>query len=290
MPDTIEWIALLGAGLAGGALAGLLGIGGGVIYVFVLTLFLDPLVASDTDLVRFVVANSLLATFFAGISSSWSNYKNGNLPSKAIAFTALPGAIAALGVAWLLVHYDWYGSRIYSVFIILLLGYMAYRMLYLRPRRHPGTPHPRESNENFKESHSSSVTPRAAPLFLAGTTAGLVSALSGLGGGVVLVPFLSEVCGIPVRKASEISLGVIPVFALSMTLFYALTRHEPEPIPFFHLGYILPQYVLPMAAGVWIGAQQGTRWAHRLSDRIISLLFGLMLITVALRMLWNLFS
>lgn len=287
MPPTIELIALLGAGLAGGLLAGLLGIGGGVVYVFVLHLFLSDIIAGSEELVRFVVANSLLATFFAGVSSSLRNARQGRFDWRAILLTALPGIVVAVSVAWSLVAYHWYNERLYSILIIALLSYMAYRMLWLQWFRRGARS---ESASKAESDRANATGPYRWWYPLSGALAGLLSSLSGFGGGVVIVPFLTEVARMPVKRASGISLGVIPLFALSMTLFYMLTRNGPSTEGLFSLGYILPQYTLPMTLGVWIGAQQGVQLADRLPPRLISLLFALMLLTVVGRMGWTLYT
>ena len=298
MPDIVEIAALLGAGLAGGLLAGLLGIGGGVVYVFVLTLFLEPQIADDTQLVRFVLANSLLATFFAGLSSTLRYASKGDFNWQLILATALPGAMAALLVAWLLVAFDWYRQSTYSTFIILMLAYMAFRMLYLRPRaQKKEMAHEDEAraSEQTKDGQSRPMPTQKnrKPEWwwypVSGLTAGVVSSLSGFGGGVVIVPMLSEAAGLPIRKASSISLGVIPVFALSLSIFFAFTRHAVAVEGHYALGFILPKYVLPMVLGVWIGAGQGVNMAHRIPERLLTVLFGMLLLTVALRMAWSLF-
>ena len=70
----LEIAILVVCGLIGGIQAGLLGVGGGLIYILILEIFLDQLGIPTTEIHQFVIANSILAVFFGTLSSSIKLY------------------------------------------------------------------------------------------------------------------------------------------------------------------------------------------------------------------------
>jgi uncharacterized protein len=106
-----------------------------------------------------------------------------------------------------------------------------------------------------------------------GLVAGLFSALFGVGGGIVAVPLLIVAAGLAERTATSVSLGAIGITALAGTIAYAVEGHV-------HVGYAA-LVGLPAAAG----AVGGAALQQRLRHRSISLLFSVLLVAVAVRLL-----
>ena len=128
MPDDLLTLAaLLGIGLAAGFLAGLLGIGGGILIVPALVLLLgfDQHVAQGT---------SLLVIIPAAMAGSWTHYRRGRLELRHAAFVAAGGIIgAAIGSLSALSIEDELLQRLFAVVLLVV----AVRMLW--PRRPPST-------------------------------------------------------------------------------------------------------------------------------------------------------
>jgi uncharacterized membrane protein YfcA len=102
--------------------------------------------------------------------------------------------------------------------------------------------------------------------------AGVVSALLGIGGGLVKVPVMHLVMGVPLRVATATSNLMIGVTASASAVIYLL-RGEIDP---FVAG--------PTAIGVFLGATLGSRTAHRIDVRYLRILFVVVLLYTAVQM------
>ena len=102
--------------------------------------------------------------------------------------------------------------------------------------------------------------------------AGIVSALLGIGGGLVKVPVMHLIMGVPLRVATATSNLMIGVTASASAIIY-LAR-----------GGIDPYVAGPTAIGVFVGASIGSRTAHRIDLRVLRLLFAAVLLYTAWQM------
>jgi uncharacterized membrane protein YfcA len=105
------------------------------------------------------------------------------------------------------------------------------------------------------------------------TGAGVVSALLGIGGGIVKVPLMNLVMGVPLRVATATSNLMVGITASASAVIYA-SRGE---IDVFAAG--------PTAIGVFLGANLGSRLGHRIDLRILRWLFVAILLYTAYEML-----
>jgi uncharacterized membrane protein YfcA len=101
---------------------------------------------------------------------------------------------------------------------------------------------------------------------------GVVSALLGIGGGLILVPAMHVVMGVPLRVATATSNLMIGVTAAAGAIVYLLR------------GGIDPFVAGPTAIGVFLGATAGSRLAHRIDVRLLRLLFVVVLLYTAVQM------
>jgi uncharacterized protein len=109
-----------------------------------------------------------------------------------------------------------------------------------------------------------------------GLGAGLTSGLLGVGGGVVLVPGMVALLGVSQRPAIANSLAaIIPVAAVGALVYYygGSTPH------------VRLDLAIALSIGGVLGALFGARLAHRLSERTLRVLFGLVVLAVAMRLL-----
>ncbi|MFL5687643.1 MAG: sulfite exporter TauE/SafE family protein, partial [Chloroflexota bacterium] len=105
------------------------------------------------------------------------------------------------------------------------------------------------------------------------TAAGLVSALLGIGGGIIKVPVMNLAMGVPFRVATATSNMMIGITAAASAIIY-LVR-----------GGIDPYVVGPTAIGVFLGATVGSRVSHRVDLRLLRLLFVIVLVWLAIEMI-----
>jgi len=112
------------------------------------------------------------------------------------------------------------------------------------------------------------------PIFLAiGGVVGFIAGLLGIGGGIVKVPVMHLVMGVPLRVATATSNLMIGITASISAIVYLLR------------GGIDPYAAAPAALGVFLGASIGSRTAHRIDVRILRLLFVVVLLYTAFEML-----
>lgn len=270
--SAIDIVILLISGGVGGFLAGLLGIGGGIVYVVLFSFYLEKLGFPQATLVPHIIANSLFAIFFGGLSGIIKQKKNNNFFLKPVLITAIPATIASIGITFLVNRGEWYSPTMFKIFFICLLTIMAIKIFLFR-----------------KDEESDKAEKTSTKKFgLTGFSGGVIAALSGVGGGVIMVPFLTNFLQIKIRKATSISLGVIVVMAFftSIYSFFAVpTRVEEIPFTF---GLISLPMVLPAAIGSLFGSPLGVSAAGKIKPEYIRLLFIFFITLVIIRMIYNL--
>jgi uncharacterized membrane protein YfcA len=107
--------------------------------------------------------------------------------------------------------------------------------------------------------------------------AGVISALLGIGGGIVKVPLMHLVMGVPLRAATATSNLMIGITASASAIIYLFR------------GGLDPYVAGPTAVGVFIGASVGSRVAHRVDVRLLRFLFTAVLLYTAYQMLTKAF-
>ena len=116
------WLFL--AGIAGGFIAGLLGVGGGIIFLVVLPFALLEFGVVEADLVQYIVANSLFGVFFASLAGNIAHITIRSFHLKESLLVGIAGSIAAILVLNFIVIQPWYTRWIFNVVIILFLLYI----------------------------------------------------------------------------------------------------------------------------------------------------------------------
>lgn len=265
----MEYLYLIIAGLFGGFLAGLLGVGGGVIFVFVLSFYFGSLNIEETELPKYLISNSIFATFFAGVSSSLKNRNLQTFYWKEVLYCAIPGVLSALLFSYLITEFTWYDKKKFTLFFVVLLLFFFVKIMRSRKK---------DDAENADKKVS------FIKVGLIGALSGIVSALSGLGGGVIMIPLLNQVIGMSMKKAASVSLGVIPFFALAMSVFYG-TLFTPSLDIAYSAGYLVFPAAIPLALGVIVAAPYGVKAARKLPARLIKVMFAILLAIVALKMI-----
>ena len=271
MQETVtQWLpmllALLGAGAAGGLMAGLLGVGGGIVIVPALDTALtlagvDPAVA-----LHVAVATSMATIVPTSISSSRSHARRGAVDGEVIRRWSLPIVIGALAGTLLASSVD---ARVLAgVFGTVALA-AALKMLLpidgmVLRQSLPGGP-------------GGALIPAAI---------GAVSAMMGIGGGTLTVPALT-LCGQPVHKAVGTAALLGLWISVPATLGFLLAGTGGDDMPPWTVGYVSLAGFLIIAPVAWAVAPLGARLAHSLDRRRLSAAFGVFLFIVAMRMAYR---
>jgi len=256
----------LGFGVVAGFLAGLFGLGGGIIFVpmFNYAFRLQELPPEHIHIMA--VATSMACILVTSISSMRAHHAQGNVRWdvwRGIAPGILLGTFCGSRVAVLLP-----GSVLQVVFVCFLLFVCTQMILNIKPKPSRGLP-------------------GTLGLLAAGAGIGTMSSLVGIGGGTMSVPFLTW-CNVAFHSCIGTSAALGLPIAAAGTLGYVLHSWNAPDLPPYTLGFIY----LPACFGVIVAsslcAGLGARLAHKLPTDKLKRLFACFLIAVAADMLWNL--
>jgi uncharacterized membrane protein YfcA len=265
----IEGLLMIAGGAAAGLFGSLLGLGGGILIVPLLTLVfgLDVRQAVGVSLVAVIVTSGASAAVFLQ-----RHVANLRLGMTLELFTAIGALIGGL-VAFLL------SDRVLAGLFAALLVYTAATMVRrgtaveAAPPDEPDVPDTAEVPPFSASLGGPGYAIRSFGFGAAGSVgAGIVSALLGVGGGLVKVPVMHVVMGVPLRVATATSNLMIGVTASASAVIYLL-RGEIDP---FVAG--------PIAIGAFVGASAGSRTAHRIDLRLLRILFVVVLLYTAVQM------
>jgi len=265
------FILLLLLGLITGFYSGLIGTGGNVILIPALDLLFVYYGIDGNESVKFIIAHSLFITVFLGLAVSYRQYRIGNFHMREVLTIGIPGMISAYLVSEFIKTSNWYDKSYFELIFLILLILLAIRLLFFK----------RKENEKQKTSNNKNLY----YIFL-GTLTGGVTSLSGLGGGVTLIPFLTDIMKKSIKKASSISIGVIMLLAISVSSSYLIVKdnHQmPEKLP-FQTGYISMYLVVPILIGIFIASSYGVRMAQKISPLKLRIIFGIVISTLCIKM------
>lgn len=254
----------LGLGLLAGVMAGLLGIGGGLVLVVALVWLLPLQGVAVESAMHAALATSLASIVLTGLSSARSHHRRGSVRWATVRWL-VPGMLLGgwLGSA-LAVQLDGQWLRwLVAGYCLLAAAQLAFG--------------------NVRERSQGHGDPRGPGLTAAGTGIGAVSALVGIGGGSMTVPLLVWLGVAPVRAVgTSAACGV--AIALASSAGYA-GLGDASGMPPYSLGYVYLPAALGVAAASVLSAPLGTRLAHRISGAALKRVFALFLALVGISLL-----
>ena len=283
MQEIIILYVILIAFLAG-FIGSILGLGGGSILVPFLDMLADAGFLPGVNIHQ-IIATSLVCTI-ATSSTSSSIYIEKKITNMRIGIFL--GTISILGAfTGATISVMLQGNILRFLFGILLI-FTAYNMIkgkrYALKRKEV-----REdklarllglNGEYYDESEKKTITYQAQNTlkgFILTFFGGLVSGLLGIGGGVINVPILILILGLPPKVASATSLFIIGLNGATGGTIYWLS------------GLIEPLLVAPAVLGIFIGATTGTKFFRKLRNETLRKIFAIFLLYVALRMIYKAF-
>lgn len=270
----ISFIFLVLAGLLGGFIAGLVGIGGGVVYVFIIPITLKILGVPLEEVPQYTIANSVFAILFASAAANFVNIRSKNFFTKEVGIIGILGVAASILTLEFIVNTQLYSVYEFNIILILLLVYMLYNTLA-------------SARKVFLTPLSSLKKWKLATVGAAG---GTISALSGLGGGVIIIPILNTLMKVDIKKASSISLGVISIMSVFMTLFNLFEEPRIKFDNAYTYGYIIFPVAICLSIGVIIGSPLGVKLSQKISSTKISYIYASFLCIVILKKLYELYN
>jgi uncharacterized membrane protein YfcA len=252
-------------GAIAGTLAGLLGIGGGIIIVPVLALVFNAQGISVDVLMHVSIGTSLATIVITSISSirahqqhqaiQWSVFRK---ITPGIFIGGLLGAVFAKMID---------GEDLRLIFGIFML-FVAAQMIF------GNTPKARRHLPDF------------IGMSIAGTLIGTMSSLMGVGGGSMSVPFLTW-CNMEIRKAIATSSAIGLPIAIAGVSGFIIAGWGVEHRPVGSVGFVnIPAFFSIVVAST-LFAPLGARITHRISPKRLKLFFGLFLLILSIKILYG---
>lgn len=259
--ETLVLYFLLGA--FAGTVAGLLGVGGGLIIVPVLAAIFAAAGIADTVLMHLAIGTSLATIVFTSIASAYAHYRRGGVVVPAF-WRLVPGIVVG---AWLgAAIADYMPSRaLQAVFGVFELGVAAQMAIGFRPAPHRQLPGPVGTG-------------------IAGAVIGTVSAIVGIGGGTMTVPFLTW-CNIAIRQAVGTSAACGLPIAIAGMIGYMVAGWDETNLPAWTSGYVYWPAFGGIVAASLVFAPLGARLAHRLPAAMLKRVFAMFLAGLGVYML-----
>ncbi len=253
-------------GAAAGVLAGLLGIGGGLVIVPMLAFCLARQGAAPEAIMHLALGTSMASIMFTSVSSFLAHNRRGAVEWRIVA-RITPGVLLGTYLGSCVAASM--SSQALRIVFVVFLYYVATQMLL------------------NKKPASSRTTPGRVGMFLVGNVVGGVSSLVGIGGGTLSVPFMLW-CNIPIHRAIGTSAAIGFPIAIAGTAGYIANGLAGTAAPEYSLGYIY----LPALAGIVgvsvLTAPLGVRLAHSLPVDNLKKAFAILLYVVGTRMLVSL--
>lgn len=288
----LQALLLAACGGAGGIVAGLLGVGGGIVFAPVLFFTYRSLGADPALIAPLTLGSSLLCTLTAAASSTLGHHRAGAVRWR----TGLTAGMASAVTVFLMVRFvttrPWYDGTVFQGVFGVLLLVVAVRMI---AGGGSGTEADAESPIHEGDRPLEAGLAAVGISGLVGAAAGVIAPAAGIGGGVLLVPAFHRLLGLPIREAVATSSAAIVLISVSGVLNYGLmgvdvtvlTSSSGFAVP-WRFGYVDLGRGLLLAVPALVGARGGAALTHRLPERAVRWTFGLLALGVGARLLFGL--
>ena len=262
-------IALLFTGGVAGTLAGLLGVGGGIVIVPVLYMVLSAIGVHPDVGIKVAVATSLSTIMITSLSSARSHAKRGAVDTPLLKSWGVPIVLGViLGTVLAAYVRGYVMTAIFAVVALLV----ALNMLF----RGKGA----KIMDNF---------PNQGTKLGSGFIVGLISSMMGIGGGTLSVPILTAF-GFEIRRAVGTAAAIGFLIAIPGTIGYVIAGWSAPDLPFGSIGYVNVIAFVALVPLTALFAPVGARIAHTIPQNALRYAFAAFLFVTSARMFWDLFS
>lgn len=256
----------LALGAFAGVLAGLLGVGGGLVIVPVLTFIFTAQHLPETHILHLALGTSLASIMFTSISSLRAHDGRGAVDWAVVRRISAGIVVGTFAGSWVAAQLS---TDALKVFFVVFLYYVATQMLLnIKPKPHR-------------------QLPGLAGMSGVGGLIGAVSSLVGIGGGSMTVPFLVW-CNVGIHRAIGTSAAVGFPIAVAGAAGYIVNGLSAD-LPRYSLGFVYLPALVGVALASIVTAPFGARLAHSLPIDKLKKIFACLLIVMGTKMLLSLF-
>jgi uncharacterized membrane protein YfcA len=264
--EPVVLIQYLLLGAVAGTLAGLLGVGGGLVIVPVLAFIFTYSDIGLPVLMQLAVGTSLATIVATSISSVRAHHQHGAVQWK-IFLQLAPGIVVGALIGSLVAD-SLPTDTLRIIFAVFEIGVAIQMLLAIMPDAHRSLP-------------------RNVVMMLVGMVIGAVSAIVGIGGGTLTVPFLVY-CGVNIRKAIATSAACGLPIAVAGTTGFVIAGWQEPGLPQWSFGYVyLPAFISIIISSM-LFAPLGARLAHTLPIPMLKKIFAMLLVIIGTRLLFDL--
>jgi len=255
-------------GFLTGILIGMLGIGGGLVFVPTLYYLLPFINVPISNLAYYTLGTSLFAGALASANSAYLHIREQNFSKRPAIIIAIGAVLSAFIAPFFVVKVN---SEIIEYIFALVMIVVALRMIF-------------ESGKNQKYQLAK---PLNEPfLFSIGIFTGVLSAFTGLGGGVIYVPSLIYLFFLNARVAVGTSSIITAITMISSAVAYIL--QESGTISYSgSIGFVIPEAAIPLGVGAIFGSFFGVKFVMKYSSEIIKKAFAVLLIAAVAKIIFT---
>ncbi len=255
--------AMLATGCVAGILAGLFGIGGGIVIVPVLEMALGFVGVDPAIRMHVAIATSLATIIPTSISSARGHHQRQAVDFEIVKRWAPFILLGALAGTWIAAQVH---SRVLAIIFAMLASIIAVKMIF------------------FPESRNLTDDVPRGPLINAIPTAiGCLSSMMGIGGGTFSVMTLT-LFNQPIHRAIGTAALLGLVISLPGTVGFIIAGWNDVRVPAMSLGYVSLIGVALISPATVLTASLGVQIAHLFSEKRLSILFGVFLMIAAVRL------
>ena len=256
----VEFVIFGVVGIITGTMAGLFGVGGGLIIVPVMHFILTSNGLDESLAMPLSVGTALACIIVTSSSAAYSHYQKDSLSLKRFSQLTVGMLVGAGFGASFVINVD---TEILKIMLAIFVSIMAFRLFV-----------------NIKMPKA-----RKEPNFIffsfSGGLIGYVSSIFGIGGGIFSVPLL-KISGMEMKKAVGTGAACAFPIALLSSTTYLLLGLNTTGLPEYSIGYIYIPGVIGIVIFSYFFAKLGARLAHKMKDNFLQFLFAVHLIPVAI--------
>ncbi|MZR31802.1 sulfite exporter TauE/SafE family protein [Sneathiella litorea] len=261
--------ALIGTGMVGGVLAGLLGVGGGIVIVPVLYNILPFFGVDDAVRIHIAIGTSLATIIPTSISSARSHFKKGAIDTDLLKSW---GPVIFIGVILGTIVAAYANSNLLTLVFATLALVVAANMAF------------RPDNIHISESLPKTPFKQLIALFIGG-----FSAMMGIGGGTFTVPILT-LFNYPIRKAVGTAAAIGLIIAVPGTIGFLISGLDATNLPPGNIGYVNILGFLLIFPMSTLFAPLGAKIAHQINADVLKKAFAFFLFLTSARMFYSLYG
>ena len=255
-----EFVIFAVVGIVTGTMAGLFGVGGGLIIVPVMHFIMTSNGIEESLAMPLSIGTALACIIVTSSSAAYSHYQKGSLSLKRFSQLTVGMLVGAGFGASFVINVD---TEILKIMLAIFVSIMAFR-LFINIKMPKAKKEPNFLFFNFS-----------------GGLIGYVSSIFGIGGGIFSVPLL-KISGMEMKKAVGTGAACAFPIALLSSISYLLLGLNTTGLPEYSIGYIYIPGVLGIAIFSFFFAKLGARLAHKMKDNSLQFLFAAHLVPVAI--------